>query len=118
MSTRLYLISISYNHGNTYHEEDNRITNMNRLYKVPPHLRIEPALPGERTCLWEGDTIFVYRGALSAGLRFLFHEFIPRLLADVQVNPCQLPPNAWRHILCFMVLCIRNKFPLSIPLFR
>ena len=108
----------SYNHSNTFHEEDGRIANFNRLYKLPSHLRIEPALPGDRTCQWEGDTIFIYRGALLGGLRFPFHEFITRLLADVQVNPCQLPPNAWRNILCFMVLCIRKNFPLSVPLFR
>ena len=108
----------AYNHGNTFHEEDGRIENFNRLYKLPPNLRIEPALPGDRTCQWERNVLYVYRGALVAGLRFLFHEFIPRLLADVQINPCQLPPNSWRHILCFMVLCIRKKFPLSVPLFR
>lgn len=73
----------SYNHNNTFHEEDNRILNFNRLYKLPPNLRIEPALPGDRTCQWEGNTVFIYRGALVAGLRFPFHEFIPRLLADV-----------------------------------
>ncbi|KAL8116823.1 hypothetical protein AgCh_023117 [Apium graveolens] len=108
----------SYNHGNTFHELDGRIESMNTLYTLPPHLRITPAAPGDRTCNWEGDTLFIYRGALTAGLRFPFHEFIPRLLADVQINPCQLPPNAWRNIICFMVLCLRNNFPLSVAVFR
>ena len=38
------------------------------------------------------------------GLRFSFHEFIVRLLADVRIHPCQVVPNGWRGIFCFMVL--------------
>ena len=44
--------------------------------------------------------------------------FIPYLLADLQINPCQLPPNAWRNILCFMFCCLREGFPLSVAVFR
>lgn len=40
----------SYNHDRTFHEKDDRIANFNRLYKLPPYLRIELALPGDRTC--------------------------------------------------------------------
>ncbi|KAL8124561.1 hypothetical protein AgCh_012279 [Apium graveolens] len=54
------------------------------------------------------------RDALDAGLRFPLHPFFPHLLADLQINPCQLPPNAWRNILCFMVCCLREGFPLSV----
>ncbi|KAL8123914.1 hypothetical protein AgCh_011789 [Apium graveolens] len=39
----------SYNHGNTFHELDGRIESMNTLYRLPPHLRITPAAPGDRT---------------------------------------------------------------------
>ncbi|KAL8098358.1 hypothetical protein AgCh_031208 [Apium graveolens] len=59
----------SYNHGNTFHELEDRIESLNTLYKLPPYLRITPAAPGDRTCNWEGDTLFIYRGALNAGLR-------------------------------------------------
>lgn len=77
----------SYKHGNTFHEEDDRIANFDRLYKLPPYLGFEPALPGDRTCQWEGNTLFVYRGTLVAGLRFPFHDFISCLLVYVQVKP-------------------------------
>ncbi|KAK1380314.1 hypothetical protein POM88_027058 [Heracleum sosnowskyi] len=56
--------------------------------------------------------------ASKRGLIFPFHDFIPKLLADVRINPCQLPPNAWRIIMCFIFLCLKNKFPLSVALFR
>lgn len=49
----------SYNDGNTFYEEEDRIANSNRLYKLSPRLRIEPALPGERICQWEGNTLFI-----------------------------------------------------------
>lgn len=72
----------SYNHGNIYHEEDNMIANFNRLYKPPPHVKIEPTLPGDRTCQWDGNVLYVYRGALTAGFRSPLHEFFRHILAD------------------------------------
>ena len=74
--------------------------------------------PGDRTCHWKDDALFVYKDALLAGLRFPVHNFIPTLLADVQVSPCQLAPNAWRILNCFIVRCLQLKLPLSVPLFR
>lgn len=69
-------------------------------------LELIPPFLGDRTCQWKGDTLFIYRGALVAGLRFPFHEFISHLLEDVQVNSCQLHPNAWMIILGFMFLVL------------
>ena len=76
------------------------------------------AEPGERTCHWVSDSLFVYVDALSSGLRLVFHDFIPALLADVGISPCQLAPNAWRLVNCFIVLCLRKNIVPSIPLFR
>lgn len=107
----------AYNCCSRYHDEE-EITRYNKLYKIKSPLKLVPAGPGDRPCHWKPNSLCVFRETLLAGLRFPFHEFIPRLLADVQISPCQLPPNAWRIILCFMVLCLRNKLPLSVALFR
>ncbi|XP_074337329.1 uncharacterized protein LOC141674523 [Apium graveolens] len=106
----------SFNHCNTWHNID--FNKLNARYNVLPPLRLVPVSGGDRTCHWRPDTLFIYTDALNAGLRFPFHPFIPHLLADLQINPCQLPPNAWRNILCFMVCCLREGFPLSVAVFR
>ncbi|XP_074336556.1 uncharacterized protein LOC141673711 [Apium graveolens] len=106
----------SFNHCNTWHNID--FNKLNARYNVPPPFRLVPVSGGDRTCHWRPDTLFIYTDALNAGLRFPFHPFIPHLLADLQINPCQLPPNAWRNILCFMVCCLREGFPLSVAVFR
>jgi hypothetical protein len=107
----------AYNCCSRYHDFE-EIERYNKLYKIKAPLKLVPAGPGDRPCHWKPNSLCVYRETLVAGLRFPFHEFIPRLLADVQINPCQLPPNAWRIILCFMVLCLEQNLPLYVPLFR
>ncbi|KAK1364099.1 hypothetical protein POM88_039660 [Heracleum sosnowskyi] len=107
----------SFDRSNKFHEID-LIRDYNKMYRVRSPYRLVPAGPGDRSCYWRPDALCIYKDAIVAGLRFPFHEFIPRLLADVGINPCQLPPNAWRIIMCFIVLCLKNKFPLSVALFR
>lgn len=107
----------SFDQSNTFHEID-KITEYNRMYKVEPPYRLIPAEPGDRSCHWRPDALCIYRGAIVAGVRFPFHPFIPQLLADVGISPCQLPPNSWRVINCFIVLCLKKGFPLSVALFR
>ena len=107
----------SYDHSNKFHEAD-KVKDYHKIYRIKPPLKLILADAGDRSCHWRSDALCVYKDTIVAGVRFPFHEFIPRLLADIQINPCQLPPNAWRIINCFMVRCLQNNFPLSIPLFR
>ncbi|KAK1379480.1 hypothetical protein POM88_026224 [Heracleum sosnowskyi] len=107
----------SFDCSNKFHEVD-KIRDYKKMYRVKTPLRLVPAGPGDRSCHWRPDALCTYKDAIVAGLRFPFHEFIPKLLAYVRISPCQLTPNAWRIIICFMVLCLKNKFPLSVSLFR
>lgn len=107
----------SYNHSNRFNDAE-AIANYKNMYKIRPPYRLVLAGPGDRSCHWRPDALCIYKGVISAGVRFPFHPFIPQLLADVGISPCQLPPNAWRLIMCFIVLCLKNNFPLSVALFR
>nr|XP_017227649.1 PREDICTED: uncharacterized protein LOC108203324 [Daucus carota subsp. sativus] len=89
-----------------------------RLLNYPKAYSLVRAEPGDRTCHWDPQHLFVYKHALLAGLRFPLHPFIPKLLADVGLNPCQLTPNAWRIIHCFMVQCLSKGLSMSVSLFR
>lgn len=74
--------------------------------------------PGDRTCNWHHEKLFVYKEAILSGFRFPVHPFVVRLLAEVKINPCQLYPNSWRFIFIFMVRCHQEDIALNIPLFR
>lgn len=89
-----------------------------RLLNFPKAYSLVRAEPGDRTCHWDPQHLFIYKHALLAGLRFPLHPFIPKLLADVGLNPCQLTPNAWRIIHCFMVQCLSKGLSMSVSLFR
>ena len=107
----------SFDHSNRYHDKK-EIKKYNRLFNLPSYLELVHPEGGDRTCHWNPQRLCVYRDALMAGLRFPFHEFIVRLFAAVHIHPCQVVPNGWRGIFCFMVLCIRKNIPLSVALFR
>lgn len=81
-------------------------------------MKLTKAGLGDRSCHWKKEALCVYKDTILAGIRFPFHPFIPTLLADVQINSCQLAPNAWRLILCFMVICLKKNFPPSVAIFR
>ena len=101
----------SYDHCNKFHEDDT-IASYNSLFNIPPGYRLVKPSPGDRTCNFRRDAIYVYRDALLAGIRFPLHDFIPTLLADIQVNPSQLPPNAWRKGHRLSVAVFRKIFQL------
>lgn len=97
---------------------DEDVVRIAELYNVPPQYEVVCPSPGDRTCNWDPEDLFIYEDAFKSGLRFPLNDFIPRLLAEARINPCQLVPNAWRIIHVFMALCVQKGFPLSINLFR
>ena len=46
------------------------------------------------------------------------HPFIVKLLADAQVSPCQIAPNAWRAIITYLVISLKKGFQPSVAVFR
>ncbi|KAK1357003.1 hypothetical protein POM88_050259 [Heracleum sosnowskyi] len=89
-----------------------------KKYSFPKDLKIVVPDPGDRTCNWNPERLFVYRDAIAAGLRFPLHPFVVRLLAELRINPCQLYPNSWKFIFIFMARCLKEGIPLSVPIFR
>ena len=71
----------------------------NRMYRLPPNHKFVFANGSDRSCHWRPEYLCVYRESLIGGLRFPVHPFIVKLLADAQVSPCQIAPNAWRAII-------------------
>ena len=90
----------------------------NVAFNFPEEFVIKMVEPGDRTYHWDPSHLFEYRDALLGGLRFPVHPFIPKLLADIQISPCQLVPNGWRLVHCFLVQCSRKELEPTVPVFR
>ena len=98
--------------------DQEEVDKYNRLYAIPPPFKLTLVGPGDRTCNWRPSDLCIYKEVLMSGVRIPFHDFIIRLLANLRINPCQLVPNAWRVITCFIALCTNKQLPLSVPVFR
>ncbi|KAK1400169.1 hypothetical protein POM88_010032 [Heracleum sosnowskyi] len=71
----------SFDCNNKFHEID-MIRDYNKMYRVKAPYRLIPAGPRDRSCHWRPDALCIYKDAIVAGVRFPFHDFIPKLLAD------------------------------------
>lgn len=92
---------VSYHSPCKLDEQD--VEQIRKSYGFPDSVKASLPGLGDRTCNWHPEKLCVYKGALEAGLRFPVDPFIIRLLAELQVHPCQLYPNAWRIVLVFML---------------
>ncbi|KAL8088412.1 hypothetical protein AgCh_038260 [Apium graveolens] len=91
---------------------------LSSCFKIKEPFKLVLAGPADRAGQWKKDALCVYRDTLRASIRLPFHPFIPLLLADVGISPCQLPPNSWRLILCYLSQCAKHKVPTSVAIFR
>ena len=107
----------SFDHANTFHDSA-ELKKIEKLYLISAPYSLALAEPADRSCRPKPGALCIYRDMLKAGVRIPFHPFIPLLLAEVRISPCQLPPNAWRLILCFIVSCLKHKRPFSVAVFR
>lgn len=58
------------------------------------------------------------KDSLLSRIRISFQELIIRMLAEIHINTCQLVPNAWKTIISFIVLCIKNDFLIGVVVLR
>ncbi|GFS44311.1 hypothetical protein Acr_00g0089610 [Actinidia rufa] len=65
----------------------------------------------------QGEVAF-YEAAFLAGLRFPIHPTIREILIHYKICPAQLSPNAWRSVICSLVIWRIFKRHLSCGEFR
>ncbi|GFY96681.1 hypothetical protein Acr_11g0009870 [Actinidia rufa] len=81
---------------------------------------VQTRIPGKgKTVLSasSGEVAF-YEAAFPAGLRFLVHPTIKRILNFYGICPAQLSPNAWRNIISVLVIWHFHRRHLSLNEFR
>ncbi|GFY88419.1 hypothetical protein Acr_06g0003590 [Actinidia rufa] len=75
---------------------------------------------------WDGETILsarqgevaFYEAAFQAGLRLPIHPTIREILVHYKICPAQLSPNAWRSVICSLVIWRHFKHHMSCDEFR
>ena len=75
------------------------------LYFIPKKFGLTLASTNDRICFPLAGSVGVYEEAMKAGLRFLLHPFIKRVLGRFSLCLAQIAPNSWCYIVGFVCLC-------------
>ncbi|GFY96585.1 hypothetical protein Acr_11g0008910 [Actinidia rufa] len=87
-------------------------------YSFPSGIRLR--IPGDGETILsacQGEVAF-YEAAFLAGLRLPLHPTIREILIHYKICPAQLSPNAWRSVICSLVIWRHFKRHMSCDEFR
>lgn len=87
-------------------------------YSFPPAVQLRVPGDGETILSVRQGEVAFYEAAFIAGLRFPVHPTIRKILAHYKICPAQLSPNAWRSVVCSLVIWRYYKRHLSCDEFR
>ncbi|GFS30801.1 hypothetical protein Acr_00g0014170 [Actinidia rufa] len=94
------------------------LDNLGTTYSFPPGVRLRIPGDGETILSARQGEVAFYEVAFLAGLRFPIHPTIRDILIHYQICPAQLSPNAWRSVICSLVIWWIFKRHLSCGEFR
>ncbi|GFY95327.1 hypothetical protein Acr_10g0007120 [Actinidia rufa] len=95
--------------------------NLDRLRETYSFLvGIQARIPneGETILSTRPSEIAFYEAAFSTGLRLPIHPTIRRILNFYNIYPAQLSPNAWRSVVCVLMIWQFYKRAMSLNKFR
>ncbi|GFZ14709.1 hypothetical protein Acr_24g0008990 [Actinidia rufa] len=92
--------------------------NLGTTYSFPQGVRLRIPGDGETILSARQGEVAFYEAAFLAGLRFPIHPTIRDILIHYQICPAQLSPNAWRSVICSLVIWRIFKRHLSCGEFR
>ncbi|GFZ06495.1 hypothetical protein Acr_18g0006650 [Actinidia rufa] len=81
---------------------------------IPPRVRLRIPGDGETILSARQGEVAFYEVAFLASLRFPIHPTIRDILIHYQICPAQLSPNAWRSVICSLVIWRIFKRHLSV----
>ncbi|GFZ14858.1 hypothetical protein Acr_24g0010480 [Actinidia rufa] len=94
------------------------LDNLGTTYSFPQGVRLRIPGDGETILSARQGEVAFYEAAFLAGLRFPIHPTIRDILIHYQICPAQLSPNAWRSVICSLVIWRIFKRHLSCGEFR
>ncbi|GFY96578.1 hypothetical protein Acr_11g0008840 [Actinidia rufa] len=88
-------------------------------YSFPPGIRLRIPGDGETILSARQGEVAFYEAAFLAGLRLPLHPTIRKILIHYKICPAQLlSPNAWRSVICSLVIWRHFKRHMSCDEFR
>ncbi|GFY80321.1 hypothetical protein Acr_01g0001300 [Actinidia rufa] len=87
-------------------------------YSFPPGVRLRIPGDGETILSARQGEVAFYEATFLAGLRLLIHPTIREILIHYKICPAQLSPNAWRSVICSLVIWRHFKRHMSCDEFR
>ncbi|GFZ10873.1 hypothetical protein Acr_22g0002710 [Actinidia rufa] len=94
------------------------LDNLGTTYSFPQGVRLRIPGDGETILSTRQGEVAFYEAAFLAGLRFPIHPTIREILIHYKICPAQLSPNAWRSVICLLVIWRIFKRHLSCGEFR
>ncbi|GFZ00876.1 hypothetical protein Acr_14g0005110 [Actinidia rufa] len=94
------------------------LDNLWTTYSFPQGVRLQIPGDGETILSARQGEVAFYEIAFLAGLRFPIHPTIREILIHYKICPAQLSPNAWRSVICSLVIWRIFKRHLSCGEFR
>ncbi|GFY91512.1 hypothetical protein Acr_07g0017080 [Actinidia rufa] len=87
-------------------------------YSFPSGIRLRIPGDGETILSVRQGEVAFYEAAFQAGLRLPIHPTIREILVHYKICPAQLSPNAWRSVICSLVIWRHFKRHMSCDEFR
>ncbi|GFZ04566.1 hypothetical protein Acr_17g0001380 [Actinidia rufa] len=87
-------------------------------YSFPSGIRLRIPGDGETILSARQGEVAFYEAAFLAGLRLPLHPTIREILIHYKICPAQLSPNAWRSVICSLVIWRHFKRHMSCDEFR
>ncbi|GFY94436.1 hypothetical protein Acr_09g0008820 [Actinidia rufa] len=94
------------------------LDNLGATYSFPPGVRLRIPGDGETILSARQGEVAFYEAAFLAGLRLPIHPTIREILIHYKICPAQLFPNAWRSVICSLVIWRHFKRHMSCDEFR
>lgn len=94
------------------------LDNLGATYSFPPGVRLRIPGDGEPILSAHQGEVAFYEAAFLAGLRLPIHPTIREILIHYKICPAQLSPNAWRSVICLLVIWRHFKRHMSCDEFR
>ncbi|GFZ03259.1 hypothetical protein Acr_15g0018670 [Actinidia rufa] len=80
------------------------LDNLGTTYSFPQRVRLRIPRDGETILSARQGEVAFYEATFLAGLRFPIHPTIRKILIHYKICPAQLSPNAWRSVICSLVI--------------
>ncbi|GFY93781.1 hypothetical protein Acr_09g0002270 [Actinidia rufa] len=94
------------------------LDNLRATYSFPTGVRLRIPGDGEPILSAHQGEVAFYEAAFLAGLRLPIHLTIREILIHYKISPAQLSPNAWRSVICSLVIWRHFKRHMSCDEFR